>query len=294
MLWQCVRSALLAGVCLAGTAVPVRAEDTPPPPAGTPASAAPSHTTCKVQVTEWVPEPYQCTRTCYRMEQRVEHYTAYRCECVPEVRTRTCTVYRMVPEVRNVTRCYWVCVPCVEERTVMRPFYTCKPVTKVVRKCVDMGHWECREVPCRPTLRERLRRLCGKDCCDCPRTKIEKVWVKCPVWVEQCVTCLERVCEYRPVTCKVTVYRKELRQEVCQVTCCKCVPETRCETYTVMVERKVPYQATRTVCVCVPYQETVTLTRLVPRVVEKEVCVAACCAPCCAPCSCAKARRCCR
>jgi hypothetical protein len=233
------------------------------------------------------------------MEQREEKYTAYRCELVPEQRTRTVTVNRMVPEVQNVVRTVCVCVPCVEERTVMQPHYTCKPVTKVVRKCVDMGHYECREVPCRPTLRERLAKLCGKDCCECPRTEIKKVWVKCPVWVETPVTCMQRVCEYRPVTCRVTVYKREMRQETCQVTVCKCVPETRTETCTVMVEKKTPFEASRTVCVCVPYQETVTLTRMVCRLVEKEIptdgsagytacgspCGVSCCTPCCgSPC----------
>jgi hypothetical protein len=133
--------------------------------------------------------------------------------------------YKMVSEVQNVTRCYTVCVPCVEERTVMKPFTTCKPVTKTVRKCVEKGHWECQEVPCKPTLMERLRKLCGKDCCDeCPRTEIKKVWVKCPVYVDECVTVMEKVCELRPVTCKVTTYKKEVRQETCQVTVCKMVP----------------------------------------------------------------------
>ena len=290
MLWQCARFALLAGVCLAGTALPVRAEDAPAAPPGASAPA-----TCKVQVTEWVPEPYKCLRTCYRLEPRQECYTAYRCECVPEKRTVTCTTYKMVTECRDVTRCYYVCVPCCEERVVMQPHWTCKPVCKTVRKCVDLGHYECREVPCRPTLCERIKRLCHRDCgCECPRTEIKKVWVTCPTIVETQVTCMERVCEYRPVTCKVTVYKKELRQETCKVNVCRCVPECRTEEVTVMVQKLVPYQATRTVCVCVPHQEEVTLTRMVCRVVEKEVPVAPCCTvSCCSPCGGHKTR-CCR
>lgn len=268
MFWQSVRFALVAGLCLAGTAVSVRADDADAPTKEAPAApakeapAAPA--TCKVRVHEWVPEHYEATRTCYRMEQREETYTAY----------------KMVPEVQKVTRTVCVCVPCVEERTVMQAHWTCKPVTKIVRKCVDQGHWECREVPCRPTLRERLRKLCGRDCCDeCPRTKIEKVWVKCPVWVETPVTCIERVCEYKPVTCKVTVYRTEKREETCEVTVCKCVP----------------CKATRTVCVCVPHQEKYTACRMVCRVVEKDVPVVTCCTPCCEPCCVpAKRSKCCR
>lgn len=291
MLWQRARFALLAGVCLAGTAVPVRADDAPA--AQDAAASAPATTTRKIQVTEWVPEPYKTTRTSFRMEQRQENYTAYRCECVPEKRMVTCTTYKMVPEVRDVTRTYCVCVPCVEERTVMQAHWTCKPVTTMVRKCVDMGHYECREVPCKPTLRERLAKLCGKDCCDeCPRTEVKKVWVKCPTIVETPVTKMQRVCEYRPVTCKVTVYKKEMRTETCQVTCHKCVPECKTEEVTVMVRKSVPYEATRTVCVCVPHAEEVTCTRMVAKVVEKEVPV--CPAPCCEPCCCPKPRRCCR
>jgi hypothetical protein len=305
MLWQRARFALLAGVCLAGTTVPVRADDAPAAPidgiASVPAPAA-----CKVQVTEWVPEPYKCLRTCYRMEEREETYTAFRCVSIPEPRQVTRTTYRMVHEVRDVVRCYTVCVPCVEERIVMKPHWVRKPVVKTVRKCVDRGHYECREVPARPTLCERIKKLCGKDCSDeCPRTEIKKVWVPCPTWVESQVTKMERVCEYRPEVCRVTTYKKELRQEVCKVNVCKCIPECRIETVTVMVQKQVPYEATRKVCVRVPYQEEVTLTRLVPRLVEREVpagslthmAAGAPCGPvmdCGNPCACPKARRCCR
>jgi hypothetical protein len=203
------------------------------------------------------------------MECREETYTAYRCECVPETRTRVCTLYKQVPEVKTVTRTYCVCVPTVEERTVMQAHVTCKPVTTMSRRCVDRGHWECREVPCEErghSFKGLFKRLCRRhDCCEpccepcCPPpTKTVKVWVPCKVWEEVPVTCMQRVCEYRPVTCKVTTYKQETRQENVQVTCWKCVPEQKAETYTVMVARSVPYQATRTVRVCVPCTETVT------------------------------------
>jgi hypothetical protein len=237
-------------------------------------------------VTECVPETYQATRTAYRTECRQETFTAYRTECAPETRTRVCTFYKQVPEVQTLTRNYWVCVPTVEERVVMERVVTYKPVTHMVCKCVDRGHWECCEVPCKECCLKRMfKKLCHKkDCCDeCPPTKIVKVWVPCPVYEYCPVTTCQKVCEYRPVTCKVTVLKRELRQEQCQVTCWKCVPEQRTETYQVLVPRLVPYQATRSVAVCVPYQETVTLTRTVSRVVAKQVPVEACAPTCCPP-----------
>jgi hypothetical protein len=201
----------------------------------------------------------------------------------------------MVPEVRTETRTVCVCVPTVEERTVMQTYVTCKPVTHMVRRCVDRGHWECREVPCEPPHRWKgcLKRLFHRDCCDSccepccpPPTKTVRVWCPCPVWEEVPVTCMQRVCESRPVTCRVTVMRREMRQEQYQVTCCRCVPEQRTETYQVMVSHTVPYQATRTVAVCVPHQETVMVTRMVPRTVEVPAPAPTCCESSCGEATC--------
>jgi len=280
MTWQ--RCALLAGVLSAAAVLPARADD-----AAAPAPCAPAYRT--VCVSEWVPEQYQCTRTVYKTECRTETYTAYKCECVPETRTRTCTVYKMVPETRVKTRRYCVCVPVCEEKTVMQACWTCKPVTCMVKKCVDQGHYECHEVCCKPTLCERIHEACKKHregCCYCPpppKTKIEKCWVPCKVWIECPVTKMERVCEYKPVTCKVTTYKQEVREEKVNVTCCKCVPECRTENYTCYVQKMVPCQATRVCKVCVPVQETVTCCRMVCRTVEKKVpvCETTCCTPCC-------------
>lgn len=295
MVWQLVRRALLACVLTAATVSSVRAGDAP---AAT-ASAPQFRTVC---VQEWAPEQYQCTRTSYRTECRTETYTAYRCESYPEQRTRVCTVYRMVPEVKEVIRRVCVCVPHVEERTVMQAHVTCKPVTKIVRRCVDKGHWECREVPCDPPKKKRKwfsrKHDCCEPCCDpcCPPpTKIVRVWVPCKVWVETPVTCMEKVCEYRPVVCRVTCYRHEWREERCQVTCCRCVVEPKVEHYTVICKKMVPYQAVRTVKVCVPHTETVTCTRMVCRTVHKQVpvepcCAPSCCEPCCKPCGKKKSR----
>lgn len=270
MNWQRIRFALLAGVVSATLAPAARGGDCAPP-----------CTTCYKTVccTEWVPEQYQCTRTVYKTEYKQEVYTAYRCETTTEVRTRTCTVNKMVPEFRTQVCNYNVCVPCWEERVVMKPCVTYKPETKIVRKCVDQGHWECKEVPCKPSLCERMKKCLHHDCCEeCPKMKTVKCWVPCPVWIECPVTCMVRCCEYHPQTIKVCTYKTECRQKEVQVCSYRCVPETRVENYTVCVPVKVPYQATRCVAVCVPCQETVTLCRMVPHTVCKQVPV---CDPCC-------------
>jgi hypothetical protein len=82
------------------------------------------------------------------------------------------------------------------------------------------------------------------------------------------------------------------KQETVQVCCYRCVPQQVTETFTVMVAKCVPYQATRTVARCVPCQETVVCCRMVPRTVVKQV---SCWNPCCdtgCTTSCKKCRRC--
>jgi hypothetical protein len=292
MVWQRVQIVLLAGTIAAVAALPARSNECCAPASSDSCMPAPSM--CTVRVTECVPETYQYTRTSYRRECRQENYTAYRTECTAETRTRTCTVNKMVPEVRTVMHTECITVPCVEERTVMQQFVTCKPCTTMCRKCVDRGHWECREVPCHEGCLSRMKKHFHKhhDCCESscepcapPPTKTVKVWVPCKVWEETPVTTYKRVCECRPVTCKVTTCKREQRQVQRQVTCMRCVPETHTENYTVMVPHQVAYQATRTVSVCVPCQETVTACRMVSRVVEKQVPAAPACGEttCCKP-----------
>ena len=319
MYWQRVRVALLASiVAMTAAHAVVRAADAPPAPPGpapapgphavapAPCGAAPcAPATRKICVTECVPEYYTTTRTVYRSEKVCEKYTAYKCVSVPETRTRTCTVYEKVPVCETRTRTFCVSVPCVEQRTCMEKFWVCKPVTTCKRKCVDKGHWECREVPCGPSLKDRFKKCCKSSCCDpcacccpCPKTKTKKVWVPCKVWVEEQCCKMKRVCEYRPVTKCVNTCKKEVRHETYQVTVCKCVPRCKTETYTVCVEKKIPYEATRWVCKCVPHQEQVTCCRMVKRVVEKEVpvCETCCPPPCCNTCcpkKCKKCRKCC-
>ena len=268
MIRQHVRAVLLAGVIVATAAVSAGAND-----CCQPAPCAPQTRT--VCVKEWVPEKYETTRTVYVKEQRQECYTAYRCETVQEERTRTCTVNHYVSEMKEVCRKVPVRIPCCEERTVMKPCYHYVNENKVVRKCVDKGHYECKEVPCGPSFLDRLRECFHrKDCCDehcepcAVRTKTVKVWVPCPVWEERTVTCMKRVCEKIPVKCQVTV----------------CKTQIKTETYTCLVQKKVPYEATRTVVHCVPHEQKVTCTRMVCRTVQKQVPVETCCATsCCKP-----------
>lgn len=298
MVWQ---RALLCGALALAAAIPVRAQDdkkpeaAPAPAEAAPAPAANGCGTRKITVYEWVPEKYTTTRTVYKKECRDETYTAYKCEMVPETRTREVVCYKKVPcvETKIVNTC--VCVPVCEERTVMQQRTVCKPVTKCVRKCVDQGHWECKEVECGPSLCDRLKKCFHKkdDCCDpcnsccqqeCEpvRTKTVKVWCAKPTWVEEQVCTMEKVTECVPVKCKVTVYKKEMRQQECKVCTYKCVAEKKCETYTCCVQKKVAMQCTRKVQVCVPCQEQVECCRMVCKAVEKEVPIAnECCTPCC-------------
>jgi hypothetical protein len=308
MVWRRLQMVLLTSAITAVAALPVKAhhhcggaaDECCAPAANECCAAAPSP--CTVKVMEWVPEQYTTTRTAYRVECRQENYTAYRTECVPETRTRTCTFYKMVPEVRTLTRTVCECVPVTEQRTCMETFVTCRPCTKMVSRCVDRGHWECREVPCGPSCWDRIKKHCHwhhhcgccEECCaPCcpPRTKTVKCWVPCKVWEQVPCTTYERVCESRPVTRQVCTYKTVSRQVPYQVTCCRCVPEQRTESYTVMVSRCVPFQATRTVSVCVPYQQTVTCCRMVCHEVERPA--PACgCGGCCETTCCKPAHRC--
>ena len=262
---------LLAGVFVATAAVTACAND-----CCQPAPCAPQTRT--VCVKEWVPQKYETTRTVYVREQRQECYTAYRCENVQEERTRTCTVYRTVNEVKEVCRNVCEKVPCVEERTTYKTCVKYVNENKVVRKCVDKGHYECKEVPCGPSFCDRVKKFCHKnDCCEntceqsCQRTKTVRCWVPCPVWEQHTVCCKKRVCERIPTTCKVNTCKTVTRQVKCQVNVCRRVPECRTEKYMACVQKRVPYQATRTVCVCVPKVEKVTACRMVCREVQKQV-----------------------
>jgi hypothetical protein len=277
------RAAALAGVVLAAAAQSAYAGHGGGC-AGVPADCcAPAPVCCApafrtIRVTEWVPENYECIRTTYKMVPTTETVTCYRTECVTETRTRKVCCNRTVPEVRDVVCTTYRCVPTVETRTVCKKVWKCVPVTTVKRKCVDQGHWECREVPVKEHCLSRLfggGHGHGGDCCNpcppCPRTKTVKCWVPCKVWIETPCTRMQRVCENVYETCQVTVNKSVPVQEVRKVTSYRCVTEWREETYTCQVPRKVAYPVTRTVCKCVPVQEKVMQCRMVPRCVEKQV-----------------------
>jgi hypothetical protein len=297
MVWQRIRFALLAGAIVAVAAHPARAEDEAKPSAkpAAPAAAQPAAPAacqqyCTVKVWECVPETYTCEVTTYKTEQRVEKYTAYKCETVPVEKTRTVTCYKSVPETKMVKQEYTVCTPVCEERTVMKPCYSYRNVTKMVCKTEDHGHWECQEVPDHfRAFTNKLGHLCkrhgcgdscggcGNECAEeCVPMKTKKCWVSCKVQVQKPVCVRERFCEMKPVTTKVTVMKREVRVRECQVTTCKMVAENRVEKYTVCETRRTPYEATRTVCARVPVKETVTKTRMVRRCVEKQVPVTPC------------------
>jgi hypothetical protein len=242
------------------------------------AAPCPPVTTCKVRVVEMVPEQVPVTRTTYKVECRNEVYTAYRCEVVPETRTCTRTVWKPVCETVMETRTSCVRVPVTEQRTCYKTVWRTVPVTETRKVMVDRGHYECQMVPAQPTLGERFGKK-KKDCCEpCPKMVAKKVWVPCMVCEEKCVTTCKRVCEQVPYTACVTTCRYETRTHTVPVTRVHNVPQQVTETYTTCVTRKVPYQATRQVSVCVPVTETVTCCRMVPHCVEKEVpSVAVCC-----------------
>jgi len=298
MVRQSVRIALMVGtVAAVAAAAPARACDQQ---ASNGCCSPQTRTIC---VTECVPETYQVKRITYRTEQRQETYTAYKCVPSYECRERVCTVYKRIPEWREECRKVCVRIPCCEERTVMRPCYHTVTETKMVTKCVDRGHWECREVY------SHWKALCNKagglghrhhgcgdacgSCCEpCPPSNCvtRKVWVPC--MVQECcpVTCCRKVCEMRPEVIKVNTCRTEWREERVKVCSYRCVPEQVCQKYTVCVMQRVPYQCTRCVSVCVPCEELVTCTRYVARTVTREVP----CAPvneCCGSSNCCESHR---
>jgi len=296
MLWQRIRIALLTGALVAMTGLSAFGDEEnkekKAEPIGPPAGAAPAAKTCIVWVNEMVQEQYPCTRTVYDKVCKTEEYTAYKTVCVPEVRTHLVTTYKKVCETVNETRTVCEKINVCEERTVMKSYTVCKPVTHVTRKCEDHGHYECKEVPCGPSLGERLHKCFGhkKDCCDpcatecCEpvKTKTVKCWVPCPVWVEKTCTKMEKFTECRPEVVKVNVCKTVSKQIVVPVTRVKCIPETHEEKCTVNVTRCEPYKATRQVVQCVPRTETYTATRCVCKKVAKEVPVVETC--CSSPC----------
>jgi hypothetical protein len=252
-----------------------------------------------VNCIEWVQEQRQVCCTVRKMEQRQVTCTGYRCEHYTEPCTRTVCCKRYVTE--QVMECRTVCerVPVMTQKTIMKERCVTQTCTEMHTKVVDHGHWECKEVPCGPSIGERagslLGGLCKKkhhDCCDscnscnsccetscCPKTKTVKCWVPCKECVQCPVTVCKKVKVCEPCTVNVCCYQTVTKQ--IQVPCCKtrCITEQKCETYNVCKTRMVPYTYCKTVCVCVPCQETRTITVCVPHCVQKPA--SPCCNSCC-------------
>jgi hypothetical protein len=240
-----------------------------------------------------VKETYQVKRTAYKTECRTETYDTCKWECVPEVREHTVCVVKKVPVFKE--ECRKVChkVTVYEDRCVTRNTYKTVQETCVKKQLVCLGHWECKEVPalfggslfsghdhCGSSC-GACSTSCSDACAPVCRTRTVKHWVHCPVYKECPVTVCKKVCVPETVTCKVAVCKNEWREEKVKVCTYECVKENRVEKCTVNVKRQVACKATRTVRVCVPYEETVTCCKMVPRTVTREVPVApACSTPC--------------
>jgi hypothetical protein len=181
-----------------------------------------------------------------------------------------------VPVMKTETRKVCKNVTVWEDRTVCKKEWKTVQETVCKKELVRLGHWECKEV-CASGLFGGGHKHRG-DCCDpcattccAPPTRTKKVWVHCPEYCTRNVTVCKKVCVNTPTVCKVAVCKQVWEEAKVQVCTYQCVEEKRVEKYTVMVPKTVNYKATRTVRVCVPYEETVTCTRMVARQVTREV-----------------------
>ena len=262
---------------------------------------------------ECVPETITCQVTVNKMI--TENVVENRCvtERVPV--TKTVTVMERKPVQKTVT--VMERVPVTKTVTVMETQWKKVMVTEMKSKTVThkVQVPYCKELG--PTIGDRLKKICDPCYTPCPRTvsgcKTEKVreTVCEPVTVckkvAECVPVCKTVCTYecKPV-CKTictyecvpvqkTICTYECVTKVVPTTVCKtkCVPTVETVTKTVNVRKCVPYTATRQVTVCEPVQEKVKVTKMVFKVVEKDVVVAApaACGDACAPaCSTAASR----
>lgn len=294
MLLQRARFALLAGVVLCCTGVPARAGHGHSAGCAAGCCVAACDSCCAaptvscapamrtVTVTEYRPSTVEEMRTVYKTVLETEKYTAWKTECVAETRKHTVNYTKIVPTIEERTCTVYKSVPTVEERTITKKVAHCHPVTVMVTKTRDCGHYECREEICGPSFKDRLHKHFHKNSCECEcepvRTKTVKVWV--PNIVCEQVPCTRNETTWETVVEKVNVTVCKMVPEVqkTQVTVNKCVTEAKEESYTVMVPKQVSYEATRTISKCVPVQEKVSVCKLVAVTVEKQVPVEA---PCC-------------
>jgi hypothetical protein len=294
MVSRTLRMALLVGAVTAAVVSPAWAQHRAPccsdpcgAPACAPAASAPATRT--ITVTECVPEYYTVKRTSYKYECRTEVVDGFRCESVPVCKERVCTVVKKVPCVKTEVRKVCKNVTCYEDRCVMKTCYHTVQETCMVKHCVRLGHWECRE-----TCSSGHGLFGGhghNDCCDpcatqCCRTHTHRVWVHCPEYCEVPKTVCKRVCVQVPTMCKVAVCKQVWEDVTCQVCTYQCVTEQRVEKYTCCETRQVPCKVTRTCRVCVPCEETVTCCRMVQRCKTIEVPCAPACTTSCTPSCC--------
>ncbi len=292
MVCQPLRFALLIGVITAVAVSPVRANFRAPNccnPCG-PSTTAPAYRS--VGCTEMVREAYTTKRTAYKMECRTETYDVCKTECVPVCKERTVCVTKRVPVVKEEIRKVMHNVTVYEDRVVNKTSHKYVKETVMKKQLIRLGHWESKEVPALlGGIGGGLGGLLGghghnhgSACADpcktacpdtaksnsCPtacRTHTVKHWVCCPEYRDCPVTVCKKVCVTEAVKCKVAVCKQECREEKVKVCTYQCVTENVVQKYTAYETKKVTTKATRTVRVCVPYEETVTCYRLVPRAV---------------------------
>jgi len=269
MVCQTVRIALLLGAITAVAVSPARAD--------APANCC-GPTTRTIQTYECVPETYTTKRTAYKVVCVPKVVETCKWVCTAEVKERVCTVVKKIPEWKTETRTCCKTIMVNEERTVMKSCYQNVQETIQVKHLVCLGHWECKEYT------PLFSGFHHNDCCDpcakscCTPVKTRKVWVHCPKYECCPKTVCKKVCVQVPT--KVCVPTCKKVESTYQVKVCsyKCVNEQHVEKYTVNCRTQVKAQETIQVRTCVPYEETVTCTRMVRRCVTKEV-------PCCDPCS---------
>lgn len=256
-----------------------------------------------VMVPRWETVNQQVTRCRVVPYQEQREVTVMR--CVPT--QQQVTVTRCVPEQVQVMQT--VCVPTQEKQMVTR----CVPrvTQEKVNRTVDRGHCEQRVVAyaggcggCGSGCGG-----CASACGGCGGTTTVNVWVPNLVneqvdvnvcrWVEEQVPVNVTVMrtEQRPVNVtrlvprqfqenvtvmswqpekqKVTVNlcRTENFVENVPVQVCRMEAQVRKDTVTCYTQRTVAVPSVRNVMVCVPYQDTVTVTRYEPKYVQQQVAV---------------------
>jgi hypothetical protein len=253
-----------------------------------------------VTSTEWVREPYTTKRTAYKVECKTETYQTCKTVCVPETHEKTVCVTKRVPVWKE--ECRKVCKKETtwEDKLVTKKSYKYVQETCTKKTLVRLGHWECKEVPalfsgfggglfsghsCGSSCGTPCGSSCGTGCsdaCSSPcKTRTVKHWVSCPEYKECPTTVCKKVPVCEQVKCKVAVCKNVWVDEKVKVCTYNCVTENKVVKYTTYTKKSVPCTATRSVRVCVPYEETVTCCKLVPKQVTRQVaCAPACTSTC--------------